>query len=100
MVATDSAGNVEQKNAEREFSMTFYTYQHGDVNGDDKVTVSDAAAIVNYILGHTPAGFIEGRADINGDERITISDAAAIVNQILSNSSIQIRRKDDEFEPQ
>ena len=56
----------------------------GDINGDSKVTVTDAVAIVNYILERAPSVFISLAADVNGDGFITITDAVSIINQILN----------------
>ena len=57
----------------------------GDVNGDGEVTITDAVAIVNKILGNESAGFNETAADVNGDGDITITDAVGVVNIILNN---------------
>ena len=59
----------------------------GDVNGDGKVTITDAVAIVNRILGNESAGFNEAAADVSGDGKITITDAVGVVNIILSNGA-------------
>ena len=59
----------------------------GDVNGDGKVSISDAVAVVNYILGQPSTNFNVAVADINSDEDITFADAVAIVNIILSSTS-------------
>ncbi len=55
----------------------------GDANGDGQVTITDAVAIVNSILGNSSAGFNEAAADVNGDGNITITDAVGVVNIIL-----------------
>jgi hypothetical protein len=59
----------------------------GDTNGDGKVTITDAVAIVNYILGHASTNFVLAAADVNGDEKVTITDAVAIVNFILKEGA-------------
>ena len=56
----------------------------GDINGDGKVTVTDAVGIVNYILHRAPSVFITKAADVNGDGNITISDAVGVVNIVLN----------------
>ncbi|MBO4813511.1 MAG: dockerin type I repeat-containing protein [Muribaculaceae bacterium] len=53
----------------------------GDVNGDDKVNVSDVTALVNMILGVIPKDMT--RADVNGDGKINVSDVTALINIIL-----------------
>ena len=56
----------------------------GDINGDGKVTVTDAVGIVNYILHRAPSVFITTAADVNGDGNISISDAVSVVNIVLN----------------
>ena len=64
-------------------------YIPGDANGDGQVTITDAVAIVNYILGNASADFNPEAANVNGDyddegkPNITITDAVAVVNIIL-----------------
>ena len=62
------------------------TVRPGDANGDGEVNISDAVAIVNYILGNPSAGFNEAAADVNGDGKITISDAVAVVNMLQNKT--------------
>ena len=56
----------------------------GDANGDGKVNITDAVAIVDYILGNVPVGFNEAAADVNNDTQINITDAVAVVDIILA----------------
>ncbi len=58
----------------------------GDVNGDKKVTITDAVAIVNYILGQPSSDFDIRVADVNNDTKVTITDAVAVVNIILNKT--------------
>ena len=62
----------------------------GDANGDGNVNISDAVAIVNYILGNASSNFVFEAADVNGDRKITISDAVGIVNIILNGSEATV----------
>ena len=55
----------------------------GDANSDGIVTISDAVAIVNYILGNPSARFSKSAADVNVDGDVTISDAVGVVNMVL-----------------
>ena len=55
----------------------------GDANGDGKVTITDAVAVVDYILGNPSDDFNEDAADVSGDGTITITDAVGIVDIIL-----------------
>lgn len=56
----------------------------GDANGDGTITISDAVAVVNYVLGNHSDFFVFDAANVDGDSEITISDAFAIVNIILN----------------
>lgn len=67
--------------------LTLGNVQLADTNGDGNVTITDAVAIVNYILGNPPAGFKSEAADVNGDGKISITDAVAIVNMILNGQT-------------
>lgn len=58
----------------------------GDADMSGTVTIADAIAVVNHILGNTPDPFDENAADVNGDKKITISDAVGIVNIVLGNT--------------
>ncbi len=59
-------------------------YIFGDANGDRQITITDAVAIVNYILDNASEGFVSSNADVNHDGQITISDAVGVVNIILN----------------
>jgi len=59
----------------------------GDANGDGKVTITDAVAVVNYILGNPSDNFNEKAADVNGDGKISITDAVGVVNIILNGGT-------------
>ena len=56
----------------------------GDINGDSRVTVTDAVGIVNYVLHRPPSVFITKAADVNGDGNITVSDAVNVINIVLN----------------
>lgn len=63
----------------------------GDVNGDDKITITDAGLIVNYILGSVSGDFNEYAADVNNDGSISITDAGEIVRIILGGGNAGAR---------
>ena len=67
------------------FTTTDAAFVLGDANGDGSVTITDAVAIVNKILGNASGNFNEDAADVNGDGQITITDAVGVVNIILNN---------------
>ena len=58
-------------------------YLYGDVNGDDKVDLSDAIMVTYYSLHQIPAKFNEAVADMNDDGEIDLSDAIIIIYKSL-----------------
>ena len=63
-------------------------YLLGDANDDDKVTIADAVAVVNYILtnGHPTGNFVLKAANVDSNSQITIADALGVVKIILSST--------------
>ena len=55
----------------------------GDINGDNKVDVSDVNIIINIMLGKAQAAQYSGNADVNNDTRIDVSDVNAVINIML-----------------
>jgi len=56
----------------------------GDANSDDKVNVSDAVFIINYVFqgGAAPSPYFTG--DTNCDSTVNISDAVYIINYVFT----------------
>ena len=71
----------------------FTKFVLGDANGDGKVTITDAVAVVNYILNTTQGTFNVAAADVDGNGSITITDAVGIVNIILNTSSAGVKER-------
>ena len=67
-------------------TLTMKTYIKGDANGDGSITITDAVAVVNYVMGNIPASFVFDAADINESGDISITDAVGTVNLLLSQS--------------
>jgi uncharacterized repeat protein (TIGR02543 family) len=57
----------------------------GDVNGDGRVTITDAALLIDYLAhpDNAPAGFVLQAADVDGSGGITLADAVEILKMIL-----------------
>lgn len=55
----------------------------GDANGDRIVNAADIVAVISYINGNTPSGFVQSAADANKDQKIDELDVKAIVNMIM-----------------
>lgn len=77
-------------------------YELGDANGDGKVSITDAVAIVSHIIGDDIDGFIPEVSDVKEDSNITITDAVAIVDMILNGTASAKERIDveDALDPQ
>ena len=92
VIATDSAGNVEQKNAIREFTLNLSDVIAGDVNGDGVVNLSDADGIVKHFVGRKLEGFIEENADADGDGSVNLSDARKVVGIFVGKDNNNARK--------
>lgn len=84
VLATDSAGNVENKQLHREAS--FGNVTKGDANGDGKVDMVDAILIVNHYLGKPDTYINALAADVNEDGKTDLVDAIATVKLYVSDS--------------
>lgn len=51
----------------------------GDVNGDGRLSISDIAALIDFLLY---GGDIPASADANGDHQISIADIATIIDKL------------------
>lgn len=60
----------------------------GDVNHDGEITERDAAMILKYCVGKTPAIFCFYGADVNGDGEITERDASIILKYCVEDGFV------------
>ena len=97
-----TASKEEIHSVERSASLTVQEAAPGDVNGDMKVSVSDVASIIGYILNDKPAIFITKAADLNHDNSISVTDAVLAIDIILSqgNAGGSRMKKDTIIDPQ
>ena len=79
------------KPSSRWATLTVKNIRVGDANGDGNISITDAVAVVNKVLGKPSTAFREEAADVNGDGRITITDAVAIVNIVLGKRPANAR---------
>ncbi len=91
VLATDSAGNVEQKIFEREASKT--TYKVGDANGDGAVDILDVSLAIAKYLGNDDIYLNFEATDTNGDGTIDIIDASSIQKIYLSSNGKKLITK-------
>ena len=67
-------------------TLTVSSYIPGDINGDNKVDVSDYIGVANHIMGNTPTGFNVKAADVDGNGIVDVSDYIGIANFIMTGS--------------
>lgn len=60
-------------------------YKSGDVNGDNKVNVTDVGMVIDHILERTLVNFIKAAADMNNDGKVNVTDVGLIIDDILSD---------------
>ena len=84
-------------------TLTVSDVKIADVDGNGKVSITDAVAIVSYILGDGMDGFVAAAADVDGNGKITITDAVAVVDVILSGSAsakMRVEMDEEMLDPQ
>ena len=81
VLATDSAGNVEQKELAREG--TFVKVNMGDVNSDGEINTLDTSLTNAYYL-EQPVAILVLAADVNGDGVIDTLDSTQITQLYLN----------------
>ena len=57
----------------------------GDVNSDGEVNITDAIALINYVLNDNADGVILENADTNFDGEVNISDVITLINYVLND---------------
>ena len=83
-------------------TLTVSNVKVGDADGNGKISITDAVAIVSHILGDDIDGFVAAAADVDGNGRITITDAVAVVDIILNGNASAKKRDfvEDMLDPQ
>lgn len=54
----------------------------GDTNGDGLVNISDATALINYLLSGCSTSFHTENADMNDDSIVNVTDATLLINAL------------------
>lgn len=77
-------GAAEAYRTNEDWAVYENLYEFGDANIDKRLTIADAVAVANNIIGAENSSFNEFIADINFDETITVNDAVRIVDAVLT----------------
>ena len=91
VVVTDSAGNVERKQAMREMTLNLSTTVTGDVNGDSQVGIADIVAVTSYMAGSS-SNISLMAADVNGDGQVGIADIIALTDIMAGTANVKGRQ--------
>ena len=59
----------------------------GDANGDDKINVSDAVYIINYVFSGGAEPDPRESGEVNCDGKVNISDAVYLINYVFSGGN-------------
>jgi hypothetical protein len=62
-------------------------FEHGDVNADGNVAISDVVYLVNYLFKSGPEPIPLETGDVNGNNEATISDAVYLVNYLFKSGN-------------
>ena len=96
-VATDMAGNMEQKEAINECSLYVeHITKKGDVNGDGSITAQDASLVQQLVAKKVTAateGIVYEAADVNGDGAVTAQDASLIQQHVAKKIDLSTINK-------
>ena len=91
VVATDSAGNMEQKELVAEFELSNGVL--GDANLDGTVNVNDITTIAKFILEGKVSPWSKVNADANEDGTINVNDITKTAEIILLRAKAEMEAK-------
>lgn len=91
VVATDSAGNMEQKELVAEFELSNGVL--GDANLDGFVNVNDITTIAKFILEGKVSPWSKVNADVNEDGTINVNDITKTAEIILLRAKAEMEAK-------
>jgi len=61
------------------------SFIRGDVNNDGTVSISDVAALIDYMIDNTTVINLDA-ADCNADNNVSIADVSALIDYLLNHS--------------
>ncbi len=82
--SSDAEGFYNPELSDVKSTLSLEDYEPGDANGDGKVLIGDAIAVLNYIVGYVSDNFKMKAADVNGDGKVLIGDVIAVLNIIVN----------------
>ena len=82
--SSDAEGFYNPELSDVKSTLSLEDYEPGDANGDGKVLIGDAIAVLNYIVGNVSDNFKMKAADVNGDGKVLIGDVIAVLNIIVN----------------
>jgi hypothetical protein len=82
--AISDANAVDKDLSNTKGTLILEYYLVGDANGDGKIRIGDATAILNYIVDIESDNFNKKAADANEDGKIRIGDVTAVLNMIVN----------------
>ena len=88
--STDATLSLVVKKAtsiEALFEKTIINLLMGDVNNDERVSVTDISITVSYIMNENPLNFVFVKGDMNEDGNISVTDITRIVSKILNGET-------------
>jgi hypothetical protein len=59
-------------------------YTIGDVNGDNKLNAKDVTALMKFLVGAAPKGFVEAAADYDGNGKVNAKDVTKLMKDLVS----------------
>ena len=61
------------------------SFIRGDVNNDNRVSIADVTALIDYLLSQDASSINTDAADCNQDDRISIADVTALIDYLLAD---------------
>ncbi|MFA6587972.1 MAG: dockerin type I repeat-containing protein [Patescibacteria group bacterium] len=80
---------INTKNSTSPFAETIsLSNLRGDVDGDGKLTSTDAEYIISYVFKGGPVPFVVESGDVNNDGKIDTGDSVMLMNYLLKKESL------------
>ena len=84
-------GETEEIYAQQTLTVTVGDRTPGDVNGDGKVNLVDAALISRYVVGGWGVTLNASNADVNADGKVNLIDAALISRYVVGGWGVVLK---------